>query len=198
MSRKGQRISRGDNMKVEVTMDEVNAVLNLYKMNTKIDEVSGALQFGNLPVIWARAEILANLYVELESLVGQSAVSVMKRIGTAYGKKFYEMLKTGNTSLFIDDKEKLYKYICAETQAIGWGRIVIEDNDKEIVITSPGFPAGRCQMLAGIVRETPIDAYFLGYFEGFFREIKDERLVGEEIECVSMGHSQCKMVFKTR
>ena len=31
-------------MKVDVSNEEVNAVLNLYKMNTKIDEKSGALQ----------------------------------------------------------------------------------------------------------------------------------------------------------
>jgi predicted hydrocarbon binding protein len=183
-------------MKVEVSFDEVNAVLNLYKMNTKIDETTGALQFGNLPVIWARADILANLYTELESLVGQSVASVMKRIGKAYGLKFFEMLKTGNTALFMDDREKLYRYICSETQAIGWGRIVIEDNGDELTITSPGLAAGRCQTMKGEVREYPIDAYLLGYFEGFFSAMKGQRFIGEEVECVSMGFDQCKMVFK--
>ena len=184
-------------MRIEVSFDEVNAVLNLYKMNTKIEEKTGALQFGNLPVIWARAEIMADLYTELESLVGASAAAVMKRIGKAYGEKFYDMLATGNTSLFIDDKEKLYKYICSETQAIGWGKIVIEDDGETITLTSPGFAAGRCQKLVGIVRDTPIDSYFFGYFEGFFGKVKGEKLVGEEVECVSMGHEQCKLVFKT-
>lgn len=183
-------------MKVEVSNDEVNAVLNLYKMNTKIDEKTGALQFGNLPVIWARADILANLYIELEALVGQSAASVMKRIGKAYGQKFFDMLKTGNTALFIDDKEKLYRYICSETQAIGWGRIVIEDEGDVLTVTSPGLAAGRCEKLKGEVRESPIDAYVLGYFEGFFSSMHNRKLMGEEVECVSMGFDRCMMVFK--
>ena len=184
-------------MRVEVTHDEVNAVLNLYKMNTKIDEKTGSLQFGNLPVIWARAEIMADLFTELESLVGASASAVMKRIGKAYGEKFYDMLATGNTSLFIDDKEKLYKYICSETQAIGWGKIVIEDDDETITLSSPGFAAGRCSQMTGEKRDTPIDSYFFGYFEGFFSRVKGAKLVGEEEECVSKGDAQCKLVFKS-
>jgi predicted hydrocarbon binding protein len=140
---------------------------------------------------------MADLYLELESLVGASAAAVMKRIGKAYGEKFYDMLATGNTSLFIDDKEKLYKYICSETQAIGWGKIVIEDDGDTITLTSPGFAAGRCAQLSGEVRDTAIDSYFFGYFEGFFSKVRGEKLAGEELECVSKGDDQCKLVFKS-
>lgn len=184
-------------MKVEATIEEANNVLTLYKNNTRIDPDSGALRFGNLPVIWARADFISNIFIELEKLVGQSASSVMKRIGKVYGSKFYELLKKGNTALFIDDKERLYRYICAETQAIGWGQMSIEEQDDEIIITSKGFASGKYFHSTGQTRDSPIDTYFLGYFEGFLREMHGKKFDGEEVECVAKGDSQCKMVFKT-
>jgi predicted hydrocarbon binding protein len=183
------------NMKVDATVEEANNVLTLYKNNTKIDPESGALRFGNLPVIWARADFISNIFTELENLVGQSATSVMKRIGKVYGSKFYELLKKGNTALFIDDNEKLYRYICAETQAIGWGQMSIEEKDDEIIITSKGFASGTYFKSTGQTRDSSIDAYFLGYFEGFFREMHRKKFDGEEVECVAKGDDQCKMVF---
>ncbi len=184
-------------MKVEVSVEEANNVLNLYKNNTKIDPESGALKFGNLPVIWARADFISNIYIELENLVGQSASSVLKRIGKIYGSKFYNLLKNGKTALFINDPVKLYQYICAETQAIGWGQMSIEELGEDIIITSKGFASGEYFSSTGQKRDTPIDAYFLGYFEGFLSEMHGKRFNGEETECVAMGNDQCKMVFST-
>jgi len=183
-------------MKVDATPDEVEAILRLYKNNTKIDTDSGTLQFGNLPVLWARADVFTNMFLELENLVGASASSVMKRIGEQYGKKFYNLLKSGNTSLLINDTKKVYNYLCAETQAIGWGQIEIEEVEDEIILTSLGFAAARSYIIDNKKRETPVDSYFLGYFEGFFTEMHQKKYIGEEVECLAMGHDNCKMVFK--
>ena len=184
-------------MKIEVSIDEVNNGLHLYQTNTRIDPDTAILMFGKLPVIWSRAEFMTNIYVELENLVGESAASVMKRFGKKYGKDFYKMLKDGDTALFINDKEKLYRYICAETQAIGWGQISIEEEGGGVIITSKGFASGMTFARKGEKHGTPIDSYFVGYFEGFLSEMSGKKFTGEEVECVAMGDGQCKMIFSS-
>jgi predicted hydrocarbon binding protein len=182
-------------MKVNATKEQVVSILNDYKTGTEIDPGTGDLQFGELPIIFARAEIMANIYQELEKLVGESATGVMKRLGKSYGEKFMNLI-TEEQSELLEDRETLYQFVCAETQAIGWGRITIEDDGKTVTISSKeGLAGGRTAAHKG-TRKTPIDSYFLGYFEGFLSKMDDSQYVGEEEQCVSMGHPQCKMVFR--
>jgi len=184
-------------MKVEIDIGEVMEILDLYKVNMRIKPETGELVFGELPIILARAEIMANLLLELESLVGQSASSVLKRIGKTYGQKFYGLMKVGYSTMFLDDEEKIYNFLCAETQAIGWGEISVEEKGEEIIITSNlGLAASRSFRRNNIKRDFPADAYFLGYFEGFLAEMHKKRLFGEEVECIAKGDKQCKMIFK--
>jgi predicted hydrocarbon binding protein len=185
-------------MKVKVETKEVMDILEMYKVNMRIKPETGELVFGELPIILARAEIMANFLIELESLVGQSASSVLKRIGKTYGQKFYSLMKVGYSTMFLDDKEKIYKFFCAETQAIGWGGIVVEEVGEEIIITSPlGLASSRTFRHNSQKRETPVDAYFLGYFEGFLTEMHGKKFFGDEVECIAKGNKQCKFVFKS-
>ncbi|MCK4267015.1 MAG: hypothetical protein KAX31_07015 [Thermoplasmata archaeon] len=183
-------------MKVEVTVEEVNKIFDHYVSKSRIDPESGALLFGDLPVIWSRASFMSNIYTELESLVGQSASSVLKRIGRSYGKTFYELISTGDNRIPMDDKEQVYRYICAETQAIGWGQITIEEVDDQIIITSKGFASAR-NLTADQKQEGSPDAYFMGYFEGLFSEMHGKRYTAEDVSCVAKGDSQCKFLLTT-
>jgi predicted hydrocarbon binding protein len=183
-------------IKVSASLEKVKKILEQYKARSRIDEVTGELLFGQLPVVWARAEFMSNIYTELESLVGESANSVLKRIGKGYGKKFYELLTSGDFGFSMQDKQEVYSYICAETQAIGWGRIEIWDTGDEIVITSKnGLAVGKCMKAHGEKSDAPVDGYFLGYFEGFFNEMHGKRYFCEEEECVAKGDAQCKFVY---
>ena len=181
-------------MKVEVTVDDVKKIFDHYVSKSRIDPETGELLFGNIPVVWSRASFMSNIYAELESLVGQSASSVLKRIGKSYGKTFYELMRTENYVIPMDDKEKVYRYICAETQAIGWGQISIEEVGDRIIITSKGFASAR-NLTADQKPEGSPDAYFIGYFEGLFSEMHGRRLTAEEDKCVAKGDSQCRFVL---
>lgn len=181
-------------MKIEASGKQVSDILEGYKRNMHIEGKSGELQFGDLPIILARAEIMSNIYQELEKLVGESASAVMKRMGKSYGEKFYDLISKDQAGLLLDRNE-LYRYVCAETQAIGWGKISIEDAGKIITISSSeGLASGRSIHANGIISHSA-DPYFLGYFEGFLTTLDKALYLGEEVECVAKGDKQCKMVF---
>lgn len=181
-------------MKVKATELQVASILDDYKNGTHPDPRTGELLFGDLPIIFARAEMMANIYQELESLVGESAGAVLKRMGRRYGEKFHRLVTEERGDL-LGNRELLLQFVCAETQAIGWGRITIEDDGKEVVITSrDGLASGRA--IAGSSgRTAPVDSYFLGYFEGFLNTLDSTRYSSEEVECVAKGDKQCRMVF---
>ncbi|MBA3046606.1 MAG: hypothetical protein KKH41_00700 [Candidatus Thermoplasmatota archaeon] len=182
-------------MKVNATKEQVASILNDYKSNTEIDPKTGELLFGELPIILARAEIMSNIYQELEKLVGESASGVMKRLGKSYGEKFLDLITEEQEGL-LDDRELLYQFVCAETQAIGWGCITIEDDGKQVVISSKdGLASGRTALPKG-GRAHSMDSYFLGYFEGFLSKLDNESYFGEESECVGKGDGQCRMFFR--
>jgi predicted hydrocarbon binding protein len=85
--------------------------------------------------------------------------------------------------------------MCAETEAIGWGRISIEEFPGKIVLVSKnGLAAGRNYSGKS---PHPVDSYFLGYFEAFLGKLDNTTYYGVETECVAMGDSQCKMEFGT-
>ena len=182
-------------MKIEASQEEVASLLNQYKTNIHPKPSTGELVYDDLPVMIARAEIMSNIYSELEGIVGESATGVLKKIGKSYGEMFYELLSNGTQSYILDDKEKIVNHICAETEAIGWGRISIEEfPDKIIIISDTGMATGR-----NYKGETqhPVDSYFLGYFEGFFSKLNNTTYYGVETECVAKGDNCCKMELGT-
>ncbi|MFO7619563.1 MAG: hypothetical protein R6W91_07945 [Thermoplasmata archaeon] len=182
-------------MKVNATKEQVASILNDYKSGTSIDPETGELLFGDLPIIFARAEIMSNIYQELEKLVGESASGVMKRLGKSYGEKFLDLIAEEQEDL-LKNRKLLYQFICAETQAIGWGRITIEDENGAITISSKdGLASGRTASPHG-ARPHSMDAYFLGYFEGFLSKLDNTQYSGEESECVAKGDGMCRMVFR--
>ncbi len=169
-------------------------ILAEYKSNINSSHETGELRFQNIPVVFARAEFMNSIYSELEHLVGASASGVLKSIGRAYGIKFFNFVKANQPQL-LDDRENLFRYICAETQAIGWGQISIEWQSDCIIVNSPkGLAAGRNHEGKS---QQPVDSYFLGYFEGLFNQMDDTEYHGTETECVAMGDSRCKMMFST-
>ena len=182
-------------MKAEASGEQVASILNDYKVNTKADLASGQLVFGSLPIIYARAEIMASIYQELFNLVGESASSVLKRMGKSYGEKFHDLIEQEDSELF-EDREMLFKFVCAETQAIGWGRIAIEDDGRTVTITSPeGLAGGRILAQKG-KQPQAVDSYFLGYFEGFLTKLDGTAYESEESKCVAKGDAHCIMTFR--
>ena len=180
-------------MKVNATKDQVASILSDYKRNTEIDPDTGELLFGDLPIIFARAEIRSNIDQELEKLVGESASGVMKRLGKSYGEKFLDLITEEQEGL-LKNREMLYRFVCAETQAIGWGRITIEDDGKNVIISSKdGLASGRTASGTGC---HAMDAYFLGDFEGLLSKLDSMPYDSEEPECVAKGDKQCRMVFR--
>ncbi|MDD4308181.1 MAG: hypothetical protein PHU53_05180 [Thermoplasmata archaeon] len=181
-------------MKVNASKEQVASILNDYKKGTHSDPETGDLMFGELPILFARAEIMSGIYQELENIVGESAGAVLKRMGRSYGEKFYDLISKEQADL-LDDRETLYQFVCAETQAIGWGKISVDDDGKKVTISSTeGLASGRTISRNGN-KNRPVDAYFLGYFEGFLNRMDNTTYSGEELECVAKGDGQCRMVF---
>ncbi|MDO9537033.1 MAG: hypothetical protein Q7J68_01795 [Thermoplasmata archaeon] len=180
-------------MKVTASKEQVASILNDYKSETHTDPETGELQFGGLPIIFARAEIMSSIYQELESLVGESASAVLKRMGRSYGEKFHALISEEQEELLKDRKTSL-EFVCAETQAIGWGNIMIDDEDDKITISSKdGLASGRTMTNRG--KSHAVDSYFVGYFEGLLSKLDNIDYYGEESECVAKGDAQCKLVF---
>ncbi len=185
-------------MKIVASKDYVEKVLETYKSTTNIDYESGRLMLGeNMPIIWARAEFMYNIYSELENLISESATSILRRIGKPYGSSFFKTLKESGTIEKLARNENVYLYLCSENLTIGWGMISIEEKEDEIeVISEPGLPVGRGFKEKGRKSEWPVDSYFCGYLEGFFSEMHRMALTGEEVECVGKGDPRCRMIFK--
>lgn len=181
-------------MKIEASPEDVASLLNQYKTTIKSNPETGELVYDDIPVMFARADFMSNIYSELEELVGASASSVLKRIGKAYGELFYELLKSEQGDI-IADKAKIYNYICAETQAIGWGRISMDVfPEKIIIISEEGFVSSRSYK--GTSQQS-VDGFFLGYFEGLLSKLNNTRYYGVGIKCMAMGDDCCKLEFGT-
>ncbi len=181
-------------MKIEASPEEVASILNQYKTSILPNTETGELVFANIPVMFTRAEFMSNIHSELEEIVGESATGVLKKIGKSYGEMFFELLSNYQAEL-LADKTKLYNYLCAEVEAIGWGRISIEELPNKIIIRSDeGMATGRNYKEHN---QYPVDSYFLGYFEGFFRKLNNTTYYGIESECVAKGDCCCKMELGT-
>jgi len=181
-------------LKIEASPEEVANLLNQYKTTIQPNNETGELVFANIPVIFARAEFMSNIHLELEGIVGESATGILKKIGKSYGEMFFDLLNNHQTEL-MSDRVKLFNYLCAETEAIGWGRISIEElPNKIIIISDKGMATGRNYKGQS---QNAVDSYFLGYFEGFFSKLNNTTYYGVETECVAKGDERCKMELGT-
>jgi predicted hydrocarbon binding protein len=185
-------------MKVAATKEEVLEVLKAYKERVHVDFGTGQLMLNNLPIIWARAELQFNMYAEMENLIGEPAAAVIRRMAKPYGASFCKLLHQG----FIKDgktpsREELFRDVCAENQAIGWGQIEIDEKPGEITVTSKtGLMVGQEFEARKLKTDRGVDSYFLGYFEGFLSALDNHSYHGEEVQCKGKGDPECVMVFR--
>ncbi|MFH0816825.1 MAG: hypothetical protein V1934_08455 [Methanobacteriota archaeon] len=185
-------------MTVKASREDVLEVLKMYKERVHVDFDSGQLMLDSLPIIWARAELRFNMYAEMENLIGEPASAVIRRMAKPYGASFCKLLhqgflKAGRTP----SRNELFKDVCAENLAIGWGGIEIDEKPGEITVTSKtGLPVGVEFALRKVKSERSVDSYFLGYMEGFLSALDNSSYHGEETFCKAKGDAECVMVFK--
>ncbi len=185
-------------MRIEPSEEYVNNVLDKYKRNTRVDFSTGELKYESVPILWARSELLYHIYSELENLMAESALSILKRISKPYGANFYSMMKEQGLVERLQTHENIYKYLVSETMAIGWGEFVMdvdEDSGTIIVTSDKGLPVGKYHKERGKTSEYAIDSYFQGYLEGFLGEMHGRPYTGVEEECVGKGDERCVMRF---
>ena len=183
-------------MRIEPSEEYVLNVLDKYKRNTNVDFDSGELRYEGVAIIWARSELLYHIYSELESLMSESALAILKRIGKPYGTNFYKMMKEQDLVERLETEENIYNYLVSETMAIGWGEVVMDVLGEAMVFTcEKGLPVGSFHRKNGKTSPYPIDTYFLGYIEGFLTEMHGRPYKGEETECVGQGDERCVMKF---
>lgn len=185
-------------MRIEPTEKDIEKVYHIYLNQSKIDFEKGQLKLGDLPIIWARAELLYDMYLELKKLVGDSVNPVMRKMGRPYGRNFFKTLRKAFTATDGEvDQEAILRFFCAENAVIGWGRISVEnDMGGWIVRCEKGFPVAQAFNVRKMFATDPVDAYFLGYFEGFLSEMVGSNLRGREEKCMALGDDNCMMVFR--
>ncbi len=179
-------------MRIEPSEEYVTSVLEKYKRSTSVDFTTGDLKYDDVPIIWARAELLYHIYSELESLMSESALAILKRIGKPYGSNFYKMMKEQGQVERLQNQENIYKYLVSETMAIGWGEVAIDTVGDLLIFTcEKGLTVGKYHKSKGKTSNWAIDSYFLGYLEGFLTEMHGRPYKGEETECVGKGDDRC-------
>ncbi len=185
-------------MRIEPTEKEIEKVYHIYLKQSKIDFEKGQLKLGDLPIIWARAELLYDMYLELKKLIGDSVNPVMRKMGRPYGRNFFKTLRKAFTATGNEvDQEAILSFFCAENAVIGWGRISVEnDMNRWTVRCEKGFPVAQAFNVRKMFATDPVDAYFLGYFEGFLSEMVGSNFRGREEKCMALGDDSCMMVFR--
>ena len=185
-------------LKVTADKAQVEKIHKSYKEVISIDLEKGELMYKDLPIIFARAELLYNLSEEMKKIIGESAHGLMYRIGRPYGLTFYKLVeKDAELNRKKLSREDAFKGLCADNSAIGWGNVEIEDEGGRIIVTAPhGFPTSQGFLAHNQKSDTPADSYFLGYFEGFFSAMDKTRYRGNEVTCIAKGDKECKMVFE--
>ena len=187
-------------MRYEPNAKDVKKMFEKYAYRIKLNEKTGELIFDGIPAVLARSSIFYSFFNGMRELIGASAYSILSYIGSEHGRDFYEYLKRE----YEKNKKKItpedvYLYTVNEMPAVGWGKIIIEEKDDEIIIEAPeGFVVGRHYKERGEIMDIPVDAYFLGYFVGLFSRAKGYELRGEEVECVAKGDRRCLMVLKKK
>jgi len=188
----------GLNMKVVATEEAARAVFEKYKSATRMNFEKGTLEAGDVRVIWSRATLLHEIQTEMTKLMGDATLSVVSSIARVHGADFISVA----TKYLLDDgleptRENLLIYLCAETAAIGWGRIEVEIEDDVIYVTARnGFSGGQSAAASGETTDRAVDAYFLGYFEGWFSKMRGKTYRGQETECLAKGDEWCRLVLK--
>lgn len=187
-------------MRIEPTEKDIQNVYRIYLDQSKIDFQKGQLKLGDLPIIWARAELLYDMYLELKKVVGESANPLMRKMGKPYGRNFFRTLaKAFITTHGRTDEQGILSFLAAENAVIGWGRISIEKEGENWVVTCKnGFPVAQTFRSKRMFSTVPVDSYFLGYFEGFVSELEGEVFIGRETKCLALGDDHCKMVFERK
>jgi predicted hydrocarbon binding protein len=187
-------------MRIEPTEKDIENVYKIYLDQSKIDHEKGQLKLGDLPIIWARADLLYNMYLELRKVVGESANPLMRKMGKPYGRNFFRTLGRALMSAHGSaDEEALLNFLAAENAVIGWGRISIEREDgRWVIVCKNGFPVAQSFRSKKMFSTVPVDSYFLGYFEGFVTELEGEKYIGRETKCLALGDDQCRMVFERK
>lgn len=187
-------------MRIEPTEKDIENVYKIYLDQSKIDHEKGQLKLGDLPIIWARADLLYNMYLELRKVVGESANPLMRKMGKPYGRNFFRTLGRAFMSAHgKTDEEALLNFLAAENAVIGWGRISIEREDgRWVVVCKSGFPVAQAFISKKMFSTVPVDSYFLGYLEGFVTELEGEKYIGRETKCLALGDDQCRMVFERK
>ncbi|UCD92334.1 MAG: hypothetical protein JSV43_09005 [Methanobacteriota archaeon] len=185
-------------MRIEPSEKDIEKVYQIYLKQSKIDFNKGQLKLGDLPIIWARAELMYDMYLELRKLVGDSVNPLMRKMGRPYGRNLFKTLKKAFTATDGKvDQEAILSFFCAENAVIGWGRISVEnDKDRWIVRCNKGFPVAQAFHARSMFATDPVDAYFLGYFEGFLSEMTGSSFRGREEKCMALGDDNCVMIFK--
>lgn len=204
----------------------VGVVEELYKKHLRIDAGKGLLMFENTPVILARTELLYNIYKVLTTKIGNNdAYQLIYEASMFHGRSFYEYIaKTVKSAdelsipndepardrifrdLAYDDlisgksstlRQMVVRYLCLDSVVAGWGWISVEEGERNITITSrSGFPVAQEFKRRNELSETPVDAFFLGYFGGLLCAMDKREYKGEEVECVAKGDSNCILVYK--
>ncbi|MEW5937232.1 MAG: 4-vinyl reductase [Candidatus Thermoplasmatota archaeon] len=185
-------------MKVVASEEDVTRILESYKVRTSVDFDKGQLRLNGLPILWSRAELQFNIFSELDNLIGEPADSVIRRIARPYGVSFCKLMQHGFVRKgSAPSRMEMLRDLCAENMAIGWGLIEIEDKNGDIEIRSKsGFPVSQEYHARQLTARRSVDAYFLGYMEGFFSTLDATTYTGEEVECLGKGDSQCRIVLR--
>jgi len=167
-------------MKIEPTEKDIENVYRIYLDQSKFDFQKGQLKLGDLPIIWARAELLYDMYLELKKVVGESANPLMRKMGKPYGRNFFRTLGKAFISTHgKTDEEGILSFLAAENAVIGWGRISIEkEGDNWVVTCKNGFPVAQTFRSKKMFSTVPVDSYFLGYLEGFVPGFQDPQGLG--------------------
>ena len=181
----------------KATDEEIEDVFKLYKEKTELEPGTGQLFYEGIPIMWSRVELIFNLQTEMMKLIGDAAFELMKTISFKHGSAFLTTMKSLLPSMGEEaTKERLLRYLCKETPAVGWGRIEIEETEIGYVITAPsGLPVGRLAAEDERDFNLGVDSYFLGYFAGYLSAMDERTFIGSEVKCVGKGDDVCKMVF---
>lgn len=187
-------------MRIEPSENDIERVYNIYLKQSRIDFKKGQLMLGDLPIIWARAELLYDMYLELRKIVGDSANPLMSKMGNPYGRNFMKTLRKAFASAHGEvEQEAMLNFLCAENAVIGWGKISVEGKgDRWVITCKKGFPVAQAFEARKMLSTEPVDSYFLGYFEGFLSELNECIYKGREEECIALGDDVCRMVFEEK
>lgn len=144
---------------------------------------------------------LVGVYLELTKIVGPAAkgliLNAAKKGGLRAGRgirKRYEkeIGKLTREKAFAIAKNMLTIW----AKGFAWGKIEAEIGDEIRVKIEESFEGDGYKRLRKERAKQPMCWTIFGYMWGLFEGILDERLQGEEVECMAMGSDHCSFVFR--